>query len=43
VDRPRLVFTARYTRSRIVGEMAQDVLSLLHQHDAGAATVRPMA
>jgi glycosyltransferase involved in cell wall biosynthesis len=43
VDRPRLMFTARYTRSRIVGEMAQDVLSLLHQHDSGAATVRPVA
>jgi glycosyltransferase involved in cell wall biosynthesis len=36
VDRPRATFTARYTRSRIVGEMARDVLSLLQQQRAGA-------
>lgn len=28
-DRPRASFTARYARSRMVGEMAQDVLGLL--------------
>jgi glycosyltransferase involved in cell wall biosynthesis len=36
VDRPRSSFTARYTRSRIVGEMARDVLSVLQQQRSGA-------
>jgi glycosyltransferase involved in cell wall biosynthesis len=41
VDRPRSSFTAKYTRSRIVGEMAGDVLSLLQQQRSGATARLP--
>lgn len=37
VDQPRPQFTAKYARSRIVGEMADDVLSLLESRGAGDA------
>jgi glycosyltransferase involved in cell wall biosynthesis len=37
VDQPRPRFTTKYARSRIVGEMADDVLSLLQRRDAGGA------
>jgi glycosyltransferase involved in cell wall biosynthesis len=37
-DRPRASFKARYARSRIVGAMAQDVLSLLEQHRVRTTT-----
>jgi glycosyltransferase involved in cell wall biosynthesis len=40
VDRPRASFTAKYARSRIVGQMAQDVLEVLERHrERGPAEV----
>jgi glycosyltransferase involved in cell wall biosynthesis len=36
VERPRAAFTAKYTRSRIIGEMADDVLTLLEPRTATA-------
>jgi glycosyltransferase involved in cell wall biosynthesis len=41
VDRPRPSFTAKYTRSKIVGEMARDVLSLLQRQRSGSTARLP--
>jgi glycosyltransferase involved in cell wall biosynthesis len=43
VDRPRSSFTAKYTRSRIVGDMAWDVLSLLQRQRSGATATAGIA
>ncbi len=42
IDRPRSEFTAKYMRSRIVGEMAQDVLLLLRRNDAAVGATRAL-